>query len=80
MDSAFGLLATLSFSSSIVYTAVPKEIFFTEQNWSTTEIQTSCVYIFRRLGEKNWYLDGGRGHLAGLVEVQRDDLGEAACI
>lgn len=24
------------------------------------------------------YLDGGRGHLAGLVKVQRDDLGEAA--
>lgn len=24
------------------------------------------------------YLDGGGGHLAGLVKVQRDDLGEAA--
>lgn len=80
MDSASGLLATLSFSSSIVYTAVPKQIFFYRAEfknfWNSDQL---CTHFIRQL-KVQWYLDRGRGHLAGLVKVQRDNLGEAACI
>lgn len=46
---------------------------------STTEIQNRCLYIshFIYLKVKR-YLDGSRSHLASLIEVQRDNLGEAA--
>lgn len=58
MDSAWGRRHTLSFSSSIVWNGGDGGLKPAGASaWGAVTVETS-------------YLDGGGGHLAGLVEVQ----------
>lgn len=64
MDSASGRRLTLSFSSSMVWKARAGQDLEARE-----ERPRRCLLP---------YLDGGGGHLPGLVEVQRDHVREAA--
>lgn len=48
---------------------------------SMNKISTMCIlYNLDMTSTILTNLDGGRGHLTSLVKIQRDDLGEAACV